>query len=249
MITQSKLQINKMHNCPLHINPELEIVLVKSGHVHISLGAAGFDLEGAQMTVIPPYRLHGFEVSGDIDSLVYLFPHSMAADFFNLCRNKDIKNQVFTLNPTTFDYILAATNSLDSAPSSFMEKSILYTLLADFMKGNSFTQMSLDTSGANRIIEYIFLNVKENITAKSVAGEFAISEGQLAEMLSNYIGLSFKDFLANMRVNNAMELLRTKNLSITEVAYESGFDTIRTFNRAFLKITGTTPSEYRKKFH
>lgn len=247
MVSKKGLILNNMANCFIHINPELEVVLVKSGSVRVSLGNSSFDLGENQMTVIPPYRLHGFEASGDVDAVVYLFPHAMASDFFNLCRNKEMKNYIFSPDTPTLEYIKSATKKLADERSAFLEKSILYTFLAGFTKDNTFTQMNFDTSNANRIIEYIYSNINSDITAKAVAGDFAITETQLNEMLSSYIGLSFKDFLNHIRINNAMELLRSKEFNITEIAYKSGFETLRTFNRIFLRVAGCTPSEYRKQ--
>ena len=59
------------------------------------------------------------------------------------------------------------------------------------------------------------------------------------------MGISYKDFINSLRVEHACKLL-TKDISVTEVAYASGFTTIRTFNRAFLKHVGMTPRDYAK---
>ena len=241
------VKITRMTTSPLHINPELEIVFVRKGKIRVLLGKNGFDQHPGQFCIIPAYRLHGFEPSEDCDAFVFLFPISSATDFFNFCHNKDVTNHIFTPDEVTLKYILSATEALYERANSFLEKSILYTLLANFTENNTFTTMSFDSSNVNRIIEYIFLNIKENLSLKSVSTEFAITENQLSEMLSGYTGLSFKEFLTNMRVNNAMELLHKKDFNITEVAYESGFETTRTFNRAFMKIVGCTPTEYRKR--
>lgn len=247
MVLNKGLILNNMGNCPIHINSELEVVLVKSGSVRVSLGNSSFALGQNQMTVIPPYRLHGFEVLEDADAIVYLFPHAMASDFFSLCRNKEMTNHIFSPDAPTLEYIKSATQRLSEKQSIFLEKSILYTFLAGFTKDNSFTEMNFDTSNANRIIEYIYTNINGDITAKTVADEFAVTEPQLNEMFSAYIGLGFKDFINHMRINNAMELLRDKKFNITEIAYQSGFETLRTFNRIFLRVAGCTPSEYRKQ--
>ena len=241
-----RVTISKMTPCPLHINPELEIVFVKSGSVRVFLGKNSFEQSPGQFSIIPAYRLHGFEPSEDCNSFVYLFSSSLALDFFSFCHNKDMKTHVFTPDEDTLKYVLSATEALSETSNAFLEKSILYALLADFTKNNTFTTMSFDSSNVNRIIEYIFLNIKGELTQKTVATEFAITENQLSETLSGYTGLSFKAFLTNMRVNTAMELLRKKDFNITEIAYESGFETTRTFNRAFMKIVGCTPTEYRK---
>ena len=170
----------------------------------------------------------------------------MAADFFKLCKNKDIKNSVYFLNKTVFSYVEETTSKIIQSPNPFLEKSLLYALLSEFTINNSFTQMSFDASNANRIIEYIYSNIKSEISAKSVASEFAVSETKLNEMLTDYLGMGFREFIDSLRIKRATELLSKKDLNITEISYESGFETLRTFNRVFLRLTGCTPSQYRK---
>lgn len=55
--------------------------------------------------------------------------------------------------------------------------------------------------------------------------------------------ICFKDFINSLRVDSACSLL-VKSSSITDVAYASGFSSVRTFNRAFLKHMHVTPREY-----
>ena len=56
----------------------------------------------------------------------------------------------------------------------------------------------------------------------------------------------FIKHIGNLRVNYACDLLET-NSSVTEVAMASGFSSIRTFNRVFLRVMGMTPREYLKQ--
>ncbi|MBO7296439.1 MAG: helix-turn-helix transcriptional regulator, partial [Clostridia bacterium] len=62
----------------------------------------------------------------------------------------------------------------------------------------------------------------------------------------NKIGTGFNDYINALRVSEACRYLRRTNKSITEISALVGFGTLRTFNRAFIKQVGTSPSEYRK---
>lgn len=246
MRTNYDLKLVNMHTTPLHINPYLEIVLVHKGRVRVLLGQSNFDLTSGEFTIIPLYRLHGYEAQAGSSAIVYLFSPELCTDFSNMCVGKELQNHIFTLPTEAYSYIKTATRDFLEKPYEFLSKSVLYTFLSTFAKNVSFRNMSLDRSNVNRIIEHIFLNIRSDLTAKSVASEFAVSETRLSEMISQYTGLSFRELLSGMRINQAMALLRKSSLNITEIAYESGFETLRTFNRTFLKTVGTTPSEYRK---
>lgn len=246
-VLNEKLFLNPMINCPLHINPELEVVLVKEGSITVLLGKNEFQIGENQITVIPPYRIHGFKPSEETDALVYMFPNSMTSDFFLLCKNKEFSQRTYTLDETTFHYAESTTEKYRDTLGSFYEKSLLYLFLSEFTNGNSFTQMSFDSSNTSRIIEYIYENVQSEISLKSIASEFSVSETELNESILKYTGCGFKDFLDNMRIGRAINLLHYEGLNITEIAYESGFETPRTFNRTFLKLVGCSPSQYRKR--
>lgn len=58
--------------------------------------------------------------------------------------------------------------------------------------------------------------------------------------------MTFNDYLSNERIQRATRLLCEEALPITEIAYQSGFQSISNFNRVFNKITHYSPSEYRK---
>ena len=71
----------------------------------------------------------------------------------------------------------------------------------------------------------------------------------LSQVLNDKIGLSFYDYINSYRVNEAMLLLSDPARSghkIASIAYDSGFNSLSAFNDVFKKMTGQTPSQYRK---
>ena len=97
------------------------------------------------------------------------------------------------------------------------------------------------------ILQYCARHYKEEISVASIAEELKLSRSSVSHIFSLRIGMNFCDYLNGLRLSDAISLLKNKSYSITEVAERSGFSTIRTFNRAFLKQYGVSPSSYRKK--
>jgi two-component system, response regulator YesN len=60
------------------------------------------------------------------------------------------------------------------------------------------------------------------------------------------VGVKYIDWIRYVRTTRAMELIQSENRPITEVAYAVGFSDLRTFERAFKKITDLTPREFKK---
>ena len=60
-------------------------------------------------------------------------------------------------------------------------------------------------------------------------------------------GEKINEFINELRINDAIEKLKNTDNKILDIALDTGFDSLSTFNRAFKHFTGTTPREYREK--
>lgn len=93
----------------------------------------------------------------------------------------------------------------------------------------------------------LYLNSK--LTINDVARAIGTNRTYLSSYLNNELNMTFYDFVNSMRIEmKAKQLLKEKvrNLTIEEIAQESGFNSVSTFHRAFLKHTGKTPNDFRK---
>lgn len=93
---------------------------------------------------------------------------------------------------------------------------------------------------------YISEHSKEDITQAQVAQKTGLSLFYFSKLFNEYTKMSFPSYLASIRVQNAISLLENKNLSVTECAFEAGFQSTTTFNKLFHELTGCSPREYRK---
>ncbi len=80
-----------------------------------------------------------------------------------------------------------------------------------------------------------------------VAKHFNLSPNHFSTVFSQEIGESFRDYLNNLRLNRAKELLRTTNIKCAEVAYQSGYNDAHYFSTFFKKKVGVTPQEFRER--
>ena len=101
------------------------------------------------------------------------------------------------------------------------------------------------TTSIKLAIKFITNNFNKNITLKDVSDEVFLSQNYLSELFKKETGEGFYEFLSNYRVKKAKELLITTNFKIYEVAEKVGYNDSITFGRAFKKITGTTPNNFR----
>ena len=97
-----------------------------------------------------------------------------------------------------------------------------------------------------RLREYVEQSYSEHIPLEKAAGIAALESSYFSSYFRTKVGITFTDWLRHVRVKKAMELLKARDFSITEVAYEVGFRDLRTFERAFKKHTLKTPREFKK---
>jgi AraC-like DNA-binding protein len=90
--------------------------------------------------------------------------------------------------------------------------------------------------------------LKSNFSLPELAVQLNISTHQLSQVINDGLGKSFFEMTAEYRVGEAKRLLKEKmNIKVEEIAEEVGYNSKSSFNTAFKKITGKTPSEWRSE--
>ena len=92
---------------------------------------------------------------------------------------------------------------------------------------------------------YISEHASEELSQTEVADAIGLSPYYFSKLFKDYTQMTFPAYLANIRVQNAINLLENNNMSITECAFAAGFQSTTTFNKVFREATGYTPREYR----
>ncbi|HUD48420.1 MAG TPA: helix-turn-helix domain-containing protein [Candidatus Baltobacteraceae bacterium] len=98
-----------------------------------------------------------------------------------------------------------------------------------------------------RAKQFIQENQAEVLSLGMVAKAVNMSTFYFCKMFKKATGLNFTDYVSRVRVEKARNLLLNRNLRISEIAYEIGFQSLTHFNRVFKKITGQSPTEYRSQ--
>ncbi len=96
------------------------------------------------------------------------------------------------------------------------------------------------------ICNYMAEHSTERLTETEVASAVGLSPYYFSKLFTKYMQTSFPNYLAGIRVRTAIRLLADERISITDCAFQAGFQSTTTFNKAFREITGYSPREYRK---
>ena len=86
-----------------------------------------------------------------------------------------------------------------------------------------------------------------NLSLSSVAAEFGISEGHLSKTFKLKYGMRFSAYVEAVRMDKAKDFLKNTSLNVNEISELTGYLSTNTFCRAFKRVTGLTPSDYRNE--
>lgn len=121
----------------------------------------------------------------------------------------------------------------------------IYSQSAEYQK-NQENKKTLQI--CNDISDFISYHATENLLVSDIAAYFGYNEKYLSTLFKKYTGISLKQFMIQTKMDIAKGELTDTNHSISQIAYNVGFDDNHNFTNAFKKVTGLTPSAYRESF-
>ncbi len=102
-----------------------------------------------------------------------------------------------------------------------------------------------DQKISSKITAYLMANLSESLNAKDISALFGISNATLQRIFRRVFGLSYRQYLTNLRMNKAMELLNEGAL-VKQMMYETGYKSRSAFNQAFIKRFKYPPTYFRR---
>lgn len=96
-----------------------------------------------------------------------------------------------------------------------------------------------------KILKYLARNMDKNLNLKDVSKKFNMSERSMSRLFQSSLGISFLQYLKTLRIITALELILKTNKTISEIAYEVGYETLGAFSNTFYAFTKSRPSDLR----
>lgn len=105
-----------------------------------------------------------------------------------------------------------------------------------------------ETERMQRVYEYVMKHFKEEIRLQEVSALANMTEAAFCRYFKSRANKTFSDFVSEIRIAYACKLLVQEKYSVTQICYESGFNTVSNFNRQFKNLTGKSPLQYQKVY-
>ena len=242
--------INDDLDVPAHIHDNVELIYIIRGTAKAFYDGKEYALSKGDAFIAFPQRVHYFYESHDIEAVISIIPIEYLPEFRNLFTEKNILTPHLTDVPSLAGTLLenAATKS-SAYHKAFQRGAILSAFSLLFDKAEFSDKKNTDSSTLQKILDYCESNYKENISLEDISKELFISKSYISHIFSEKVQMGFRDYLNSLRVSFALNHLKDGKLSMSEISTLCGFESIRSFNRAFRKIYQTTPTEYKRNLN
>lgn len=144
------------------------------------------------------------------------------SDSFSECAIKNLFQQLLILLMRSFDKPLEQNTALISSPVQVLDETI------------------------QNAMNYISKNFSQNITLDLVAQKLHLNASYFSKKFKSINGFGFKEYLNTIRINHSEKLLLETNLSITEIAFQCGYQNSNYFGDAFKHLNKISPTEFRR---
>lgn len=254
---------------PLHWHSNVEIIMPIEGGYLVKTNRATYDLKENEILILPPGELHELHAPSKGMRLIILFDATYIGHYKGFSLLYSLLSQPFLVTRETMPEVFNSLQSLLSRTTEeyanddpLSEPSIL-ALLIQFFVLLARTAREPSTSPAvptspqsnkqreymekfNTVFDYIEHTYMEDISLESAAEKIGFSKFHFSRLFRQFTDTSFYDYLCLRRLRAAESLLLDPSLPITEVALQSGFSSISTFNRVFKKFKQCTPTEFKE---
>ncbi|MED4226292.1 AraC family transcriptional regulator [Neobacillus cucumis] len=232
-------------NFPSHIHRCFELIFLDDGEMEVIINQRRFHLKAGQFLLILPYEIHSLLTKTQSRANICIFSPDYVQTFQRMTENSALENPIFNLSPEA--HTLISRTLFQDTTNLLEHKASLYYLLSELMGQTTLMNVKKkDPELLHTLLTYIQEHFTESLSLKSISDTLGYSYNYLSKYFNANVRMSFADFLNGTRINYACYLLRSSGKSITEIAYLSGFENIRSFNRNFVKIKLCTPKEYRE---
>ena len=236
-----------------HLHNHLELVGMIEGKAMAYVEEKVYEINSGDAFFIFPNQIHHYEKIADENYILLLFPMDILPEYTSVFQSKVPKSALIpgALKNRhvlrSMQEILALKASTESGSyRDYLTKGYLLILFGQLFALSELEDTPhVDVQTVKLLLDYCIGHYKEEISLDQVATRLHLSKFYISHLFSQKLHLSYSDYIRSLRISEACRLLTETSLGITEISYQVGFPTPRTFNRAFLKYVGCTPREYR----
>lgn len=259
------------HECemyPIHWHEAVEIIMPLENHYVVTVGKTDFYIPVKDVLIIPSGELHKMPELIPGRRLIFQYDDSALNSVtaieslmrgFNapLLINRELNKELHSLAKKTLLDILSLNSKRNELTDVKVYLSVvtLLTAVREYQLEKSKELLNIDdvkideySDKFNAVMKYIDANYMYDISLDRLAEVAGYSKYHFSRIFKQYNSMSYLQYINARRTKAAEHLLLDPDSSITDVAMQSGFKSLTTFNRIFKEIKHCTPSDFKKLF-
>lgn len=211
--------------------------------MQVTVDEKTFTLKEKQALLTFPNQLHSLS-SQKSEHILCIFSPDIVKAYFNKTNGTLPVSNIFTPDK----YLINALKKLSNDSPVCEKKGLLYSFCAQFDKNAEYTTKKYYKDKLlYKIFAYVENNFSGECTLEKLASQTGYNYTYLSRFFKNAVKISFNSYVTGYRLSHACYLLDNTDTTIINCAVDSGFESIRTFNRNFKAYYGITPNEYLKQ--
>ena len=255
-----EVYFQRSEHVPPHLHGSLEIVYVTRGSIAVGVGPELYQMEKGDIAFLFPGLVHHYHVFEEHSpqQFVLIAAPELCGAYQELLLRECPESPVVRAENVHPDvvYLLRAfrrdfkTNGgVEDPTATVIASAGIELILARCLP--FLTLHARNTAGTDdliyRTVEYISRHFRENVTLTGMAHDLGVSPYALSRVFSGTFHQNFNKYLNGARLSYARSLLRHTDQSVLDVSENSGFESLRTFNRVFREAERMSPREYRNR--
>ena len=250
-----------------HWHSALEIIVPMENWYDATINDRDYHVLSGEILIIPSGAIHSLRAPQSGSRFIFLFDVSSIATLHGFSQIESIFTPPQCLSKTThpqiYDdvyHLLMQMRNEYFSEKDFAELTIFSLLLnlfvligtnhlnsLNFLSSMRPSKQRAHTNKFNTVIEYIDTHYMYDLCLDDVAAAADFSKFHFSRLFKQYTGFTFCDYIRHRKIKAAEELLNQSDLTVTEIALQSGFVSLSTFNRVFRQLKHCSPTEYREK--
>lgn len=227
-----------------HLHTGIEFIHCYDGELLVNIEEVDHYLKPGDNIMILPGKLHYFKTPKYSRSYLCVFSYDFVSDWYRLLNNnkeyRELKSPEFK-NVTAHEIdVFSHTNC------SYMQKSFLYKICSLVSSNGYIITDKRPETLPSLVLDFIHKNFSETITVNQLAIKFGYNPKYLCNIFHHTLGTTVVDYINLVRLANSMKELRNTQDSITQIAFNNGFGSLRNFNRVFIEKCKFSPTYYRQ---
>ena len=231
----------------MHSHTKHQLTYIEGGVAYLQTKENSYFLPARHFVWIPAGLDHFIELRTSITMMrnIYIPPAALAPNIFHS------KMGIYPVSNLILEMISFTEHWSENITKKESEKYLYMKTLGNVIASANKTALAvvLPTTTNIRlrpILRHIYFNVDQTLQLQDIAKTFSLSSRSLSRLFRENLDISFLQYVKLTRIILSMEKLLQTDLSVSEIAYASGYNSLATFSNTFYEIAKVRPSDFRK---